>query len=242
MDVEIRRLEYRSLGTKAAHRSGLPTSLLASIGGVEREDAPSALHLQAQQIMLLESKLAELRRALDEGETRHKEELRVSREETLRSAEAAYMAEVARMGQEVEARMTQAHLAFVMERDAYFARAEGELVKLALGLATRILHREAQMDALLLRGAVHVAMGQLQDATAATLRVPEPDLAAWQAWQEKTADGRLSVAVVGDSSLQRGDCRIELEAGSVDLGVHAQMAEIERGFCDLLAQRPAVGG
>jgi flagellar assembly protein FliH len=241
MQTEIRRLEYRSLGAKTRKASGLPTSLLASIGAVEKDSGPLTFSAQAQQIMLLENKVAELRRALEDSGTLHVEELRASREEVLRSAEAGHAVELARISQEVEARLTQTQIAFATERNAYFVRAEGELVKLALAVATRILHREAQMDALLLRGAVRVALGQLQEATSATLRVPEADLAAWQAWQEKTEDVRLFVTVVGDSSFHTGDCRIELEAGSVDLGVQAQLAEIERGFFDLLAQRPVVG-
>ncbi|MGI8770469.1 MAG: FliH/SctL family protein [Acidobacteriaceae bacterium] len=241
MEVEIRRLEYRSLGAKAGKAGGLPTSLLAAIGGVERDGGPPSFSAQAQQIMLLESKVAELRRALEEGNTLHAEEVRVAREEALHSAEAGCAAEVARIGQEAEARMAQTHSAFMTERNAYFARAEGELVKLALGVAARILHREAQMDALLLRGAVRVALSQLQEGATATLRVPESDLPAWHAWQQKTEQVRLSMSVLGDSSLHTGDCRIELQAGSVDLGVQAQMAEIERGFFDLLAQRPMAG-
>jgi flagellar assembly protein FliH len=95
------------------------------------------------------------------------------------------------------------------------------------------------MDALLLRGAVRVALGQLQEKTVATLKVPASDLPAWQAWQVKMEGGPSPIIVLGDDKLERGGCRIELESGSVDLGVQAQLAEIERGFFDLLAQRPA---
>ncbi len=241
MDAEIRTLEYRNLGARAGKAGGVPASLLAAIGGVEKESGTPGFSAQTQQVVLLEGKLAELRRTLEERNTLHAEELRGSREEALRSAEAGYAAEMARVRQEVQDRMAQTLSAWVTERNAYFARAEGELVKLALAVATRILHREANMDPLLLRGAVRVALSQLQEGTTATMQVPEPDLPAWQAWQEKSEDARLSMTVVGDSSLHTGDCRIELAAGSVDLGVQAQMAEIERGFFDLLAQRPAAG-
>src|SRR5438552_1991482 len=46
---------------------------------------------------------------------------------------------------------------FKEERTAYFARIESEVVHLALAIARKILHREAQMDPLLLTGMVHVA-------------------------------------------------------------------------------------
>ena len=47
------------------------------------------------------------------------------------------------------------------ERDRYLHAVEHEVVKLALAVAARILRREAQMDPLLLTGAVRVALGQL---------------------------------------------------------------------------------
>jgi len=38
--------------------------------------------------------------------------------------------------------------------------------------------------------------------------------------------------VVPGEGMRLGDCRIETEMGSVDLGVRAQLGEIERGFFD----------
>ena len=57
-------------------------------------------------------------------------------------------------------------------------------MKLALAVAARILRREAQMDPLLLTGAVRVALGQLAGSSEVRLRVPaaEPDL-----WNETIA-------------------------------------------------------
>jgi hypothetical protein len=49
---------------------------------------------------------------------------------------------------------------------------EHEVVELALAVAARILRREAQMDPLLLTGAVRVALGQLSGSTEVRVRVP----------------------------------------------------------------------
>jgi len=38
--------------------------------------------------------------------------------------------------------------------------------------------------------------------------------------------------VVGDRRLEMGECRIETELGSADLGLASQLKEIERGFFD----------
>ena len=61
---------------------------------------------------------------------------------------------------------------FARERDHYLQAVEQEVVRLALAVAARILRREAQMDPLLLTGAVRVALGQLAATSEIRLRVP----------------------------------------------------------------------
>ncbi len=68
---------------------------------------------------------------------------------------------------------------FAQERDQYLRQVEHEVVELALAIAARILRREAQMDPLLLTGAVRVALGQLSGSTQVRVRVPLPDLEMW---------------------------------------------------------------
>ncbi len=129
---------------------------------------------------------------------------------------------------------------FVAERDAYFSRVEQEVVQLALAIAGRILRREAQLDPLLLSGAVRVALGQLSENTSVKLRVPEAELAMWEEMMRLLPNVPVRPEVAGDSSFGTGECALETHLGSVDLGVRAQLVEIERGFFDLLEQRPPV--
>jgi flagellar assembly protein FliH len=42
----------------------------------------------------------------------------------------------------------------------------------------------------------------------------------------------LKPTVVGGEGMRLGDCVIETEQGSVDLGIRSQLGEIERGFFD----------
>ena len=65
---------------------------------------------------------------------------------------------------------------FAEASDSYLRAIEQEVVELALAVAARILRREAQMDPLLLTGAVRVALGQLSKTSQACLRVPETEL------------------------------------------------------------------
>src|SRR5438874_11142058 len=50
---------------------------------------------------------------------------------------------------------------FKDERAVYFSHIETDVVHLALAIARKILHREAQIDPLLLTGMVHVALEKL---------------------------------------------------------------------------------
>ncbi len=69
---------------------------------------------------------------------------------------------------------------FTRERDRFLQAVEQEVVKLALAVAARILRREAQMDPLLLTGAVRVALGQLAGASEVRLRVPAAEADLWK--------------------------------------------------------------
>lgn len=126
---------------------------------------------------------------------------------------------------------------FAQERTRYFAAVEEEVVRLSVAIAARILHRETGIDPLLLRGAIHVALEKVQGAETAVLRVPMEQV---QDWQKILLEAhRDDVKVEGDIRLSAGDCMLETSVGRVDLGVRAQLEEIEKGFFDLLQQRPA---
>jgi flagellar assembly protein FliH len=122
-------------------------------------------------------------------------------------------------------------------RDNYLARVEQEVVRLALAIAERILHRESQIDPLLLTGAVRVALGQLAESTEVRLRVPAQLREMWAEALRLMPSLPLRPDVVADSGLQDGDVVLETNLGTVNLGVRAQIEEIERGFFDLLDVR-----
>jgi len=146
--------------------------------------------------------------------------------------------------QELQDRIVEEHTAvlkvcaeFVRERARYFAGVEAEVVKLALAIAARVLHREAKIDPLLLTGVVRVALEKVAENSATVLRVP---VAAIEMWREIfVASPESTLQVVGDERLAAGECVLDTNVGSVELGVSAQLEEIERGFFDLMHQRPA---
>jgi flagellar assembly protein FliH len=126
---------------------------------------------------------------------------------------------------------------FAHDRDVYLQVVEREIVKLALAVAARILRREAQMDPLLLTGAVRVALGQLAGSTEVRLRVPARDLDLWKDAVGLLPNLAVKPTVTAGEGMRLGDCTIETALGSVDLGIGSQLGEIERGFFDNAARR-----
>lgn len=126
---------------------------------------------------------------------------------------------------------------FALERDRYLREVEHEVVELSLAVAARILRREAQMDPLLLTGAVRVALGQLAGSTQVRLLVPQGELDLWAEAIGLVPNLTLKPMVLAGEGMRLGDCRIETEMGSVDLGIRAQLGEIERGFFDRAGSR-----
>ena len=125
---------------------------------------------------------------------------------------------------------------FRRERARYFAGIEPEMVKLALAIAARVLHREVKLDPLLLTAAVRVALEKVADGSSVVVRVPSANVERWREVFREAREAGLELS--GDDRLESGECVLETSVGKVDLGVEAQLAEIEQGFFDLLQKRP----
>jgi len=131
-------------------------------------------------------------------------------------------------------RISTAVAAFQRERDEYYAKIEVELIHMALAIAAKILHRESQVDRMLVAGLVKVMLEKLQQNTKVIVRVRPEEASGWRHYFVEDPN----LQVVEDHSLQPRDCVVETELGTADMGLDAQLKEIEHGFFDLLAQRP----
>ena len=126
---------------------------------------------------------------------------------------------------------------FEEEKQRYFSDVEGEVVKLSLAIAERVLRRESEMDPTLLAGAARVALEQVADSSDAVLRVPPDEV---DGWNETFSPAAKGMVIEGDEEMRSGECVLKTRSGSVQLGMRAQLGEIERGFFDVLGRRPAV--
>jgi len=112
--------------------------------------------------------------------------------------------------------------------------AEADLLKLAIAIARRVLHRELTLDPGSIEGLIRVALEKLESRELCRVRV-HPD-------QEpiiRTLLARFSAApveLVPDPTLQCGDVMFETAHGTLDGSIEAQLQEIERGFADRLSR------
>jgi flagellar assembly protein FliH len=123
---------------------------------------------------------------------------------------------------------------FALSRTQYFRRVEGDAVRLALSIARKVLHREAQMDPLLLAGVVRVALDQMQAGTRVVLRTSTESAPGWAEFCSRQLPKDHAVEVVPDSSLEAHRCILQADLGSTEISPDAQLQEIESGFFDLL--------
>lgn len=169
------------------------------------------------------------RNGITTGREQGREEGRAEERERERGAQAA-LSHAMEERRKVE--RVQLVESFDAARQRYLHEIEPEVVRLALTVAARILRREAQMDPLLLSGAVRVALGQLAASTRVRLKVPGDDLELWRESIAIVPNPGVRPEVLAGEGMRLGDCVIETELGTVDLGVRAQLSEIERGFFD----------
>jgi len=162
----------------------------------------------------------------------------------IRARLAAVSETEARLTTEYDARSTaeadkirEALNLFQVERKEYFTRVESEVVHLALAISAKILHREAQVDPMLVAALVRVAIDKLHDGSSVSVRVSPTEAAKWRAFLANPLNGS-TIEVVEDAHLTAIDCILETELGSANFSIDAQMKEVEQGFFDLLAQRP----
>jgi flagellar assembly protein FliH len=206
-------LEYRDIAKEFASTSSRPQGTNADNERVEKPARVSFTEEELARKLLQASEDA--RRAIEEK----------LRREYAKQIEAEHE------------RIRQAISGFQIERAEYYSRVEPELVSLVLAVAGRILHREAQVDRMLLAALAKIAVENLQQRSHVVVRVAPEACPEWREYFASHLSG-AKVEVLEDSQLQPDGCVLETELGTADVSIDAQLKEIERGLFDLLAKRP----
>jgi len=116
------------------------------------------------------------------------------------------------------------------ERHKIIESAEPELVKLAMGIAERVLHQQIALDRNVVVEMAKVAISRLIERDSVTVRVNPADLERMREHREDVlAMGDVkNVRIIEDQRVDRGGVVVETDAGSVDARVQTQLAEVKK--------------
>jgi flagellar assembly protein FliH len=160
------------------------------------------------------------------------------KKEGRREAESSFNEQLTQAIAAERTRVAKAINDFQQSNSEYYSNVESQVVHLAMGIAAKILHREAQVDPMLIAALVKIATENLKQGSRVQVNIRPEEVASWRTYFEQDGNGRIKIDLIEDPTLSPGDCALHSEVGSADLGINAQLKEIECGLFDLLAQRP----
>lgn len=111
--------------------------------------------------------------------------------------------------------------------------AEEDVIALSLAIARRILHREITVSPDALLGLLKAALEKIEVREIHRVRVSRQDAPLVQQHLDQIGLHQR-VELVPDPGLERGSAILESSRGVLDVSVETQLAEIERGFADLV--------
>lgn len=118
-------------------------------------------------------------------------------------------------------------------RALLYGQVEREVVKLAVEVAKKIVHREIQADPEIIQTLVKVSLGRVSERSSITVRVNPVDcsflLEKHPGWVQEEGGGQ-QVTLVADKSVERGGCLVQTDCGDVDARIEEEFREVERAF------------
>ena len=143
LSVPITTLQYRDMSGRGT-RDGSATTDPAFLPGEAADQRQEELITSEGQLV------ARIQRERAEAVIEVEHKLRKEFEQKLLAARAPLASLIA---------------GFEAERSEYYARVEAEIVQLALAIAAKILHREAQVDPMLVAALVRLAVEKMRDGS-----------------------------------------------------------------------------
>jgi flagellar assembly protein FliH len=114
-----------------------------------------------------------------------------------------------------------------------YAQVERDVVRLALEVAKKIVHREVHVDREIVQTLIKVALNHVAAKSPVTIRLHPADYNF--VLEQRTAsmpsgEGERDISLLADQSIERGGCLIETECGDVDARIEEEFREVERAF------------
>lgn len=117
-----------------------------------------------------------------------------------------------------------------VERHKLMESAEPELVRLAVGIAERVLHQQIALDRGIVVEMAKVAIGRLVERESVTVRVNPADLARMREHRDEllSNDEIKNLRIVEDQRVDRGGVVVETDGGTIDARISTQFNEAKR--------------
>lgn len=117
----------------------------------------------------------------------------------------------------------------VEAREAVIREHESELIKVAFLIASRVLHRQLEMQPETVADVVREAIGRVPKTESVQVLVSPHDLPLLEQMLRETGSGFTipeRAELRADESVQRGGCRVVTQAGDIDATVETQLRTI----------------
>ncbi len=116
-------------------------------------------------------------------------------------------------------------------RTSLYAQVEREVVRLALAVAKKIVHREVRVDREIVQTLVHVALSHVSEKSAVTICLnPEDYSHLMERRAELSQSEGRDVSLLADRSIERGGCLIQTNCGDIDARIEEKFREVEHSF------------
>jgi flagellar assembly protein FliH len=137
-------------------------------------------------------------------------------------------------GKSVEAimkRYSEAILEIGKLRASLYAQVEREVVKLAVEVAKKIVHREISADPDVIQTLVRVALSHVAEKTAVTIHLNPADYNyLLEQRAELSQSEAREIALLANKSVERGGCLIQTACGDIDARIEEKFREVEHAF------------
>lgn len=181
-------------------------------------------------------RLAALQKRITELETSLEQRSREARDAGYREGEAAGRNQANAQMQAMMEKLARSIQEIADARPKLRAEAEGDLLKLSLAIARKVLHRELSADPDAIAGLIKVCLDKIRLQEIVRVRIHPQHHAPIQQMLARLSPG-IPIELLPDPKLQVGGVVIETTRGEFDASVDVQLKEIERGLTDRLRSR-----
>jgi flagellar assembly protein FliH len=202
----------------------------ASIPSIPARSADQAPDEVPGEVLKLRARLIELGAAAEQ-------QARQAYETGLRTGEGTARKALESETRAAIDRLTATILDVAATRAEVMHRAETDLVRLAIEIARRVLHRELTVDPSALKALTTAALQKLQSQEIHRVRVHpgQEKMVRASLLESGRGDG---IEVIADPSQPPGGILFDIGRGALDASVNTQLDEIVRGLTDRLEHHP----